>query len=223
MRVRNLLLTILVISAAATAGVLARTQLNKRVAEFKPYTIVWQATEYDESGAVVNQYTETRYKARDGRWYSVRRFPNGQRQETFSVPDEGVFSRGKDRLFFLSEARKEPPAVISEEDARKSPFFLRSEEVHGLKTYVTKSGPGGRTEVHRALELNYDSVKRVERGENGNILFTTEPISIVTGDPDPSAFKPIDLPVDRSLHEEKEKARKQFFEEKDKEKKREQP
>lgn len=223
MRVKNLLLTILVASAAATAGVLARTQLNKRAGDFKPYTIVWQGTDYDESGAVVNQYTEARYHARDGRWYSVRRFPDGRRQETFSVPDKGVFARGKDRLIFLSEARKEPPAVISEEETRKSPFFLRYEEVHGLKTVVIKSGPGDRHEVYRAPELNNGWVKRVERGESGNILTTVEPVSIVMGDPDPSVFKPVDLPVDRSFHEEKEKARKQFFEEKDKEKKREQP
>jgi len=179
------------------------------VAEFKPYTIVWQGTEYDESGAVVNQYTETRYKARDGRWYSVRRFPDGRRQETFSVPGEGVFARGKDRLFFLSEAVKEPPALVTEEEARKSPFFMRSEEVHGLKTYVIKSGSGGRDEVYRAPALNYDSVRRVERGENGNILMTVEPVSIVVGDPDPSVFKAADLPVDRSFHEKKEKMRQQ--------------
>jgi hypothetical protein len=197
--------------------------LNKRAAEFKPYTIVWQGTEYDEGGEVVNQYTETRYKGRDGRWYSVRRFPDGRRQETFSVPGKGVFAREKSRLIFLSEAAKEPRAVIPEEEVRKSPYFLRSEEVHGLKIYVTKSGPGGRTEVYRALELNYDSVKSVERGENGNILMTVEPVSIVMGDPDPSVFKPVDLPVDRTSYEEKEKARKQFFEEKEKEKKREQP
>jgi hypothetical protein len=206
------LLTILIASAAATAGVLARTQLTRPKAEFKPYTIVWQVTEYNENGAIVNQYTETRYQARDGRWYSVRRFPDGRRQETFSVPDKGVFVREKSRLILLGEAVKEPRAVISEEESRKSPFFLRTEEVHGLKTYVTKSGPGNRTEVYCALELNYDSVKRVERGENGNILFTIEPVSIVMGDPDPSVFKPVDLPVDRSFYEEKEKMRKEFEE-----------
>ncbi|HEX8721177.1 MAG TPA: hypothetical protein VF736_11135 [Pyrinomonadaceae bacterium] len=183
--------------------------MNRRGAEFKPYTIVWQGTEYDENGAVVGQYTETRYKARDGRWYSVRRFPDGRRQETFSVPGEGVFARGKDRLFFLSEASKEPQAVVSEEEVRRSPLFLRSEELHGLKTYVIKSGPGGRDEFHRAPELNYDWVKRVERGENGNILYTVEPVSIVMGDPAPSVFKPVDLPVDRSFHEKKEKMRQQ--------------
>ena len=212
MRVRNLLLILLVASAAATAGVLARTQLNRRGAEFKPYTIVWQGTEYDERGAVVNQYTETRYKAHDGRWYSVRRFPDGQRQETFAVPGKGVFARGKDRLFFLSEADQEPQAAVSEEEARRSPLFLRTEAVHGLKTYVIKTGPGGRDEVYRAPELNYDYVKRVERGENGNILMTVEPVSIVMGDPAPSVFRPVDLPVDRSFHEEKEKMRKQFEE-----------
>lgn len=212
MRVRNLLLTILIASAAATTGVLARTQLTRPKAEFKPYTIVWQGTEYNENGAIVNQYTETKYHARDGRWYSVRRFPDGQRQETFSVPGEGVYARGKDRLFFLSGASKEPLAVISEEESRKSPFFLRSEEVHGLKTYVIKSGPGGRHEVYVVPELNNGWVKRVERGETGNILFTAEPVSIVMGDPDPSVFKPVDLPVDRSFHEEKEKMRKEFEE-----------
>lgn len=209
MRVRNLLLTVLVASVAATAGVLARTQLNKRGVEFRPYTIVWQGTEYDESGAVVGQYTETRYKARDGRWYSVRRFPDGRRQETFSVPGEGTFARGKDRLFLLSGASKEPPAGGTEEEARKSPVFLRAEEVHGLKAYVIKFGPGGRDELYRAPELNYDSVKRVERGENGNIRMTVEPVSIVMGDPDPSVFKAVDLPVDRSFHEKKEKMRRQ--------------
>lgn len=205
----KLLLALAVVIAAATAGVLARTQLNKRAAEFKPYTIVWQGTEYDERGAVVNQYTETRYKARDGRWYSIRRFPDGKRQETFSVPDKGVFSRRKDRLILLGNAAKEPMAVVSDEEARKSPFFLRSEEVHGLKTYVIKSGPGGRDERYLALALNYDSIKRVERGENGAILYTVEPVSIVMGDPDPPVFKPVDLPVDRSFHEEKEKMRRE--------------
>lgn len=209
MRVRNLLLTALVASVAAAAGVLARTQFTGRGAGFKPYTIVWQATEYDESGSVVNQYTETRYKAHDGRWYSVRQFPDGRRQETFSVPGEGVFARGKDRLFLLSGAGKEPPAAVSEEEARKSPFFLRSEEVHGLKTFVIKTGPGGRDELYRAPALNNDWVKMVGRGENGNILTTVEPVSIVMGEPDPSVFKPVDLPVDRSFYEKKEKVRQQ--------------
>lgn len=209
MRTRNLLLTVLITCAAATAGVMARTQLKKRGAEFKPYTIVWQGTEYDERGAVVGQYTETRYKARDGRWYSVRRFPDGRRQETFSVPDKGVFVRGKDRLIFLSEASKEPRAVVSEEEARKSPSFLRSEEVQGLKTFVIKSGPGGRDERYLAPELDYDPIRRVERGESGNILMTVEPVSIVMGDPDPTAFSPVDLPVDRSFYEEKERMRQQ--------------
>lgn len=212
MKVRNLLLTVLIASVAATAGVLARTQLNKRGAEFKPYTIVWQVTDYDASGAAINQYTETKYKARDGRWYSIRQFPDGRRQETFSVPDKGVFVREKSRLILLGGAVKEPQAVISEEESRKSPFFLRTEEVHGLKTYVTKVGPGDRHEVYRALKLNYDSIKSVMRGENGNITMTVEPVSIVMGDPDPSVFKPVDLPVDRSFHEEKEKMRKEFEE-----------
>lgn len=101
MRVRNLLLILLVASAAAAAGVVARTQLNRRGAGFKPYTIVWHETDYDESGAVVAQNTQTRYTARDGRWYSVRQFPDGKRQEYFSIPGEGVFARGKDRLTFL--------------------------------------------------------------------------------------------------------------------------
>ncbi|HYH84153.1 MAG TPA: hypothetical protein VEX60_01655 [Pyrinomonadaceae bacterium] len=176
----------------------------KRGAEFKPYTIVWQGTEYDENGAVVGQYTETRYTTRDGRWYSVRRFPDGRRQEYFSVPGKGVFVRGKERLLFLSEARGAPPTA-SEEEARTSPFFLRSEEVLGLQAFVFKTGPGGRDEMYRAPALNYDAIKIVERHDSGALRSTTEVVSVVAGDPDPSVFKPVNLPVDSSFYEQKQK------------------
>ncbi|HYY95850.1 MAG TPA: hypothetical protein VE713_15205 [Pyrinomonadaceae bacterium] len=169
MRVKNFLLIASVAALAMTAGVLARTQLLKRRAEFKPYTITWQVTDYDESGAVVNQYTQTRYTARDGRWYTIRKFSNGLRQEYFCVPGEGVFARGKDRLLFLSEAPKGPPPAYTEEEVRRSPFFLRSDEVLGLKVFVAKSGPGNLNEVYHAPGLNYDWIKRVERRENGNL------------------------------------------------------
>jgi len=209
MRVRKLLLAVLVASVAAAAGVLARTQLTKRGAEFKPYTITWQGTDYDENGAVIGQYTETRYTARDGRWYSVRRFPNGSRQETFSVPGKGVFVRAKEKLLFLSESPEGPPRTYTDEQVRKSPAFLRMDEVLGMPVIVTKTGPGDRIEVYRAPGLNYDWVKEVQRGENGVLRSTVEPVSIVMGDPDPSVFKPVDLPVDRSVYEQKEKMRRQ--------------
>jgi hypothetical protein len=208
MRIRNLLIIALTVVAATTAGALARNQLKTHRAEFKAYTITWQITDYDESGAVSNQYTETRYTARDGRWYSVRQFSDGHRQETFCLPGEGVFIRGKDQLIFLSEAPKGPPVTVAEEKVRKSPSFLRSEEVHGLKAFVSKSGPGGREEVYRALGLNNDWIKRVGRRENGNLKSTVEPISIEMGDPDPSVFEGIDLPVDRSFYEQKQGMRK---------------
>lgn len=209
MRVRNFLLVILVVGGAAAAGVLARTQLKGRGGEFKPYTITWQMTDYDESGAVVGQYTETRYTAHDGRWYSVRHFPDGKRQETFSVPGKGVFVRGKEKLMFLSEAPEGPPRTYTEEQVSKSPAFVRTDEVLGLQVIVIKTGPGERTEVYRATGLNYDWVKRVERGEDGNLRSIAEPVSIVMGDPDPSVFKPVDLPVDRSFYEKKENMRRQ--------------
>jgi hypothetical protein len=207
MRLRNVLLFILVAAGAGAAGVLARTQLNKRGAEFKPYTITWQGTQYDESGAVVGQYTETRYTARDGRWYSVRHFPDGKRQETFSVPGKGVFARGKEKLMFLSEAREGPPRTYTDEQVRKSPAFVRTDEVLGVQVVVIKGGPGDSIEVWHAPGLNFDWVKEVRRGENGNLRSITEPVSIVMGDPDPSVFKPVDLPVDRSVYEQKEKMR----------------
>lgn len=205
MRVRNFLLIALVAGVAATVGVVARTQLVNRRAEFKPYTITWQVTDYDESGAVADQYTETRYTARDGRWYVVRKFSNSKRQEYFSVPGEGVFVRGKDRLLFLSEAPKEPPTAVLEVEVYRSPFFLRSEDIQGLKAFVFKTGPGDRDEVYRAPGLDYDSVKRVERHENGNLRSTIEPISIQIGDPNLSVFNRIDLPIDRSFYEQKQK------------------
>ncbi len=209
MRVKNFLLIALVVAVAATAGVLARTQLVNHRAEFKPYTITWQATDYDESGAVYNQFTQTRYTARDGRWYSVRKFSDGRKQEYFSIPGKGVFVRGKDRLLFLSEAPNELPNTVLEEEVYKATSFVRSEEVDGLKTFVFKTGPGDREEVYRAPGLNYDWIKRVDRRENGNLRSTLEPISIQMGDPDPSVFKPVDLPVDHSFYEEKQKMRQQ--------------
>jgi hypothetical protein len=166
-------------------------------------------TQYDESGAVVGQYTETRYTARDGRWYNVRHFPDGKRQETFSVPGKGVFVRGKEKLMFLSEAPEGPPRTYADEQVRKSPAFLRTDEVLGVQVVVLKTGPGNRHEVWRAPGLNFDWVKEVERGESGNLLSIAEPVSIVMGDPDPSVFKPVDLPVDRSFHEQKENMRRQ--------------
>jgi hypothetical protein len=207
MRLRNFLLIVLVVAIAATAGVVARTQLLNRRAKFKPYTITWQVTDYDENGAVYRQYTEKRYTASDGRWYSVRQFSDGRRQETFCVPGEGVFVRGKERLLFLSEAAKEPPVAITEEEAMRSPAFLRSEEVLGLKAFVTKSGPGDREEVYLASGLNNNWIKRISRHEDGSLRSTVEPISIQMGDPDPSVFKGIDLPVDRSFYEQKQKMR----------------
>ena len=209
MKVRNFLLVVLVVSGATAAGVLARTQLNRRGAEFKPYTITWQGTDYDESGAVVGQYTETRYTARDGRWYSVRHFPDGKRQETFSVPGKGVFARGKEKLMLLSEAPEGSPRAYTDEQVRKSPAFVRTDEVLGQQVFVIKSGPGDRSEVYLAPGLNYDWVKEVRRGESGNLRSIVEPVSIVMGDPDPSVFKPVDLPVDRSFHEQKENMRRQ--------------
>lgn len=209
MRLRNVLLVILVAAGAGVVGVFARTQLNGRGAEFKPYTITWQVTQYDESGTVVGQYTETRYTARDGRWYNVRHFPDGKRQETFSVPGKGVFVRGKEKLMFLSEAPEGPPSPYTDEQVRKSPAFLRTDEVLGTQVVVLKTGPGNRYEVWRAPGLNFDWVKEVQRGENGNLLSIAEPVSIVMGDPDPSVFKSIDLPVDRSFYEQKQSMRKQ--------------
>jgi hypothetical protein len=203
MRIRNLLLITLTVMTATAAGVLARNQLRNRHAEFKPYTITWQVTDYDESGAVSNQYTETRYTARDGRWYSVRHFLDGKRQETFSVPGKGVFVRGKEKLMFLSEAPEGPPRTYTDEQVSKSPAFLHTEEVLGVQVVVMKGGPGDSTEVYLAPGLNYDWVKRVERGENGVLRSTVEPVSIVMGDPDLSVFKPVDLPVDRSFYEKK--------------------
>ncbi len=203
MKIRNFLLTALIAALAATAGVVARTQLLNHRAAFKPYTITWQVTDYDEGGTISKQYTETRYTARDGRWYDIRHFPDGLKQEYFSVPGEGVFARGKDRLLFLSEARQGPPPAYTEEEVRRSPFFLRSDEVLGLKVFVAKGGPGDRNEIYYAPGLNHDWIKRVERRENGNLQSTTEPISIEMGDPDPSVFKSIDLPVDRSFYEQK--------------------
>jgi hypothetical protein len=123
------------------------------------------------------------------------------------VPAKGVFVRGKEKLLFLSESPEGLPRTYTDEQVRKSPFFLRTDEVLGMPVVVTKTGPGNRYEVWQAPGLNFDWVKEVQRGESGNLQFVAEPVSIVMGDPAPSVFKPVDLPVDRSVYEQKEKMR----------------
>jgi hypothetical protein len=192
---RDHIVAILVIGASLGAGVFARSHFRNGSASFRAYTIVWQAIRYDANGAATFEYTETRYKASDGRWYDVRQFPNGQKEESFAEPGRGVFAIRKDKLAFLSVARTAPPMVLSEEQWPSTPQFARVEIVGGLKVVVLKTNDHDPfVENYVAPELNGDSIKRVFRTSTSTTVL--EPLSIKLDEPDPAVFKNPQLPVD---------------------------
>jgi hypothetical protein len=87
---KKILLLVLLMVAAFSVGILARNAkgAKRRVA----YTIVWQATNYDEGGKVTPAFVETRYVSASGSWRSIKRFPDGRVAEMFCDVGRGTFN-----------------------------------------------------------------------------------------------------------------------------------
>lgn len=196
---RRYLLSALIILLAMGAGIAVRAVLS-RVPQHKltPYTIVWQATEYDHQGRPTPLFTETRYVASNGNWRSIRYYTDGGRDETFAEVGRGVFARGRDKLYFLSE-HSVPSMELTEEGFRSAPGYIRTEKVLGLLTVVQRpeNDLEGRMEGYRALSLGGEFVKIIFRDPTRTTV--QEPVSIVFGEPAPDLVTGSKgLPIDTS-------------------------
>jgi hypothetical protein len=197
--VKRLLILVVLVVVAGTAGFGARTLLNSFAKEKRPaYTVVWQATDYHSDGKVELRYTETRYVSATGNWRGVRQYPNGKSDETFGEIGRGVFVHRGKKLHFLSEYAA-PRQLLSEAQLRTSPNYLRTDTVLGYDAIVVSSGNRPRTcsEFYKVPAFGGEVIKTVMCHNEEGDKTVLEPISIVLGEPDASFLKrPADLPVD---------------------------
>jgi hypothetical protein len=182
------------------AGVFARTTL-RTPAKFRPYTIVWRVTDYDAKGNATFRYTETRYADSKGRWHNVKAFAEGGREVSFREPGQGLFIEDEKVNHYVSDAPLEPQSTTLEE-WRKSPQFVREDNIAGLPVAVTRvsNRPGDPVlELYHAPDLNNDIVKMVATEPTS--IRVAEPISLSLSEPDPSVFRHPDLPTDTKAYE----------------------
>lgn len=197
--VKRLLIVVVLVVVAGTAGFGTRTLLNSFATEKRPaYTVVWQATDYHSDGKVELDYTETRYVSSTGNWRSKRRYSDGKSDETFGEVGRGVFVYGGQKLHFLSDYGA-PRPVLSEAQLRMSPNYLRTDKILGYDAIVVSSGNRPRTcsEFYKVPALGGEVLKTVMCHNEQGDKTVLEPISLVLGEPDASLLKfPADLPVD---------------------------
>jgi len=194
-----LLVIVAAIAGVATRAILSRTAKNKRIG----YTIVWQTTHYDADGRANTYETETYYMSSTGTWRSVKQRPDGKRKEIFGEPGRGVFAKRGQKLDFLSGYEVQRP-IVSEEELRNSPNYLRMETVLGYTAIVTKAANAidDSTEYFCAPILGGDIIKIVSK-EVGGGKTVMEPVALTLGEPDAALLKtPQGMPVDYKHFEE---------------------
>lgn len=186
---------------AFVAGVAARSRYGSTKSKRVAYTIVWQATDYDEAGRGTPAYEETRYVSSNGNWRSVRSLPDGSSEEVFAEVGRGVFRRrsGKGELDFLSAYPQ--AARVGAEALSASPQFDRRETIFGQETHVLKlaTGKDESIEFYRAPALNGDEVKIVHR--SGGKTTVVEPVSLLFGEPSADLLDDGRLPVSYEHYE----------------------
>lgn len=179
-------------------GFAARTALNQT--ENRPaYTIVWQETTYEPSGAAIPESVETKYVSANGNAYSLRRYADGKTEEMFWIVGKGVFLKRGTKLHFLSDWHAQP--LRTAEMMKNNNRYVRSENVLGLPTVVISAQKDveGHDEFFFAPALNSE-IKMVMHGPK---TIVKEPVSLVFGEPDPKLFKfPEELKIDYSHYEQ---------------------
>jgi|SRR6185503_16857333 len=80
---------ILVLGSVATV-LLASAQTPPRLRQ--AYSIVFRKTHTYAAGTVVNVFTETKWVATTGDWFSIKVFPGGRLEKRFGKPGLGVYS-----------------------------------------------------------------------------------------------------------------------------------
>jgi hypothetical protein len=195
---------VLCAAAAVGAGVTAKIYGPSATAArhtFKPYTLTWQVTIYDDKGNGTPVGTFVRYQSKTGSWRELRYFASGGVEEIFSDPYTGMYrvGQGKDNFRYHGGGRTEPPPTPNAALTRSSNQFLREEVVQGYHVFVMKAGPG---EVSVADALNHDPIRFVMPYDSRSVQ-VIEPVSIVEGEPpaDKIKHRPVDQPVDYSNFE----------------------
>jgi hypothetical protein len=144
MRTRILVMIVFAV-LAGTAGYGVRTALNSTTQEQRPaYTIVWRVTEYYPDGTNRPRYLETRQVSASGKWHTVK---NGgdTNEESFGEPGKGVFIKGRQKMYFVSEYTA-PPPVLTEEKLLNSPtrrLWFRQVIVRAPAQSFTRCQPSG--------------------------------------------------------------------------------
>jgi hypothetical protein len=170
---------------AAVVLLTAATQIQQPQLR-QPYSIIMRETNSYPDGHSVLVYTETKWTAATGDWYSIKVFPTGQIEKQFGRPGSGVYMYNprRQRLDYI---RPYPPTSPNPRINLKSPEYVSTGAILGYTAYLLHSQANGMSvDTWVAQDLNGDIIKQVIT-KNG-VIMQLEPVTVELlgpGDPVP--------------------------------------
>jgi len=152
----------------------------------QPYSIVLRETNFYPDGHSVLVYTESKWTAATGDWYSVKVFATGQIEKQFGRPGSGVYMYNPRRQR-VDHIRAYPLNFPNPRINLKSPEYVSTGAILGYTAYLLHSQANGMSvDTWLAQDLNGDIIKQVIT-KNG-VIMQLDPVTVGLlgpGDPVP--------------------------------------
>lgn len=178
----TLLLLGLGIAAVGLTGAVQIQQPQLRQA----YTIILRQTNFYPDGHQADVYTETKWVAATGDWFSVKVFTNGQIEKQIGRPGNGVYMYNPRRQR-LDYVRPYPATSPNARINLQSPGYISTESILGYTAYLLRTQSSDLSvDSYIAQDLNGDIIKQVIT-KNG-VRMQLDPVTIgllSPGDPVP--------------------------------------
>jgi hypothetical protein len=183
---RNILL-VLGLSITATMALPAAQIQQPRLRT--SYTIILKKTHVYPDGRTIDVYTEKRFVAPTGEWFSVKVFADGRLEKRFGKPGNGVYMYNprRQKVDYIGPY---PAAFPNPKINLKSHDYVTTDTVLGYNAYLLRSQTNGMSvDSYLAPDLNGDIIKQVIT-RNGVVMRLDPVIATIewsnTGDPVPA-------------------------------------